>query len=74
MSVGAEQLGEARIHVDARQAQPIDRSAARDQRDRRRVTDEPVVFEWSGHVESPKTFVDERKVHRWSSAMVIAVW
>src|SRR5262249_44244191 len=47
--VVAEELGEARVGVDARQAEPVDRSGARDQRYRRRVADEPVVFEGSTH-------------------------
>jgi hypothetical protein len=47
--VAAEQLREASVGIDARQAQPVDRAAARDQRDRRRVADDSVLFEWGTH-------------------------
>ena len=64
MSVGAEHLREACVHVDALQAQPVDPSAARDERDRRRVADEPIVFEWSSHMQSCKQRVFGSKVQR----------
>ena len=50
--VRPEQLSEAGVGVDARQAHPIHRPAARDQRDGRRVTDETIVFERSSHAEA----------------------
>src|SRR5262249_24328190 len=44
MLVVSQQLGEAGIRIDTWQAQPINRATTRDQRYRRRVADDAVLF------------------------------
>src|SRR5262249_54395763 len=47
--IRAEQRGKARVRIETRQTQPIDRAGARDERDGPRVADEPIVFDESSH-------------------------
>ena len=60
--VRPEQLSEAGVGVDARQAHPIDRAVARDQRDGRRVTDEAVVFELGRHANQVSGAVEDSQL------------
>jgi hypothetical protein len=67
--IAAEELREARIGVDARQAEPVDGAVLGDQRHRARVTDEPVVLDVGRHSGIMRMAARDRNVRcRWARA------
>ena len=64
MLAGAEQRRKARLRIEPRPAQPVDRAVARYQRGAAAIADQRVIFDGSGHVVLDRSAMTSFKKNR----------